>query len=158
MAVSHIMIIIWKPIRNVVAYIRAVENYSAIKKQWNNSFCSNMEGPRDYHSKWSKPKINTKWYHLYVEYKTWYKWTYFKNTYILTDKRRKEKKYLNLWCHAASAPKQRVKYSQNTFGFQSSNLTLADGPNLSFQASEGLQGGHHGVSLPGHLGSAFSGK
>ena len=33
MAVSHIVIITWKPIRNVVAYIHAVENYSAIKKQ-----------------------------------------------------------------------------------------------------------------------------
>ena len=63
-----------------------------------------------------------------------------------------------MWCHAASAPKQRVKHSQNTFGFQSSNLTLADGPDLPFQASESLQGGHHGVSLPGHLGSAFSGR
>ena len=50
MAVSHIVIITWKPIRNVVAYIHAVENYSAIKKQWNNSFCNNMDGPRDYHS------------------------------------------------------------------------------------------------------------
>ena len=47
---------------------------------------------------------------------------------------------------AALAQKQRVKHSQNTFGFQSSNLILADGPDLPFQASEGLQGGHHGVS------------
>ena len=25
-----------------------------------------MDGPRDYHSKWSKSKTNIIWYHLYV--------------------------------------------------------------------------------------------
>ena len=24
------------------------------KKGWNNTICSNMDGPRDYHTKWSK--------------------------------------------------------------------------------------------------------
>ena len=24
------------------------------KKEWNNVICSNMDGPRDYHAKWSK--------------------------------------------------------------------------------------------------------
>ena len=24
------------------------------KKEWNNTICSNMDGPRDYHTKWSK--------------------------------------------------------------------------------------------------------
>ena len=24
------------------------------KKEWNNATCSNMDGPRDYHTKWSK--------------------------------------------------------------------------------------------------------
>ena len=24
------------------------------KKEWNNVICSNMDGPRDYHTKWSK--------------------------------------------------------------------------------------------------------
>jgi len=24
------------------------------KKEWNNAICSNMYGPRDYHTKWSK--------------------------------------------------------------------------------------------------------
>ena len=31
-----------------------MEYYSAIKKEWNNAICSNMDGPRDGHSKWSK--------------------------------------------------------------------------------------------------------
>ena len=24
------------------------------EKEWNNAICSNMDGPRDYHTKWSK--------------------------------------------------------------------------------------------------------
>ena len=30
------------------------EYYSAKRKEWNNAICSNMDGPRDYHTKWSK--------------------------------------------------------------------------------------------------------
>ena len=26
------------------------------RKEWNNAICSNMEGPRDYHTKWNKPE------------------------------------------------------------------------------------------------------
>ena len=33
-----------------------MECYSAIKKEGNNAICSNMDGPRDYHTKWSKPE------------------------------------------------------------------------------------------------------
>ena len=35
-------------------YIDTMEYYSAIKKNENNAICSNMDGPRDYHTKWSK--------------------------------------------------------------------------------------------------------
>ena len=38
-------------------YIYTTEYYSAIKKEWNNAICSNMDGPRDHHTKWSKPDI-----------------------------------------------------------------------------------------------------
>ena len=34
-------------------YINTMGYFSAIKK-WNNSLCSNMDGPRDCHTKWSK--------------------------------------------------------------------------------------------------------
>ena len=34
-------------------YIYTMEYYSAIK-EWNNAICSNMDGPGDYHTKWSK--------------------------------------------------------------------------------------------------------
>ena len=39
------------------------------KKEWNNTICSNMNGPRNYHTKWSEPKTDIIWYHLYVESK-----------------------------------------------------------------------------------------
>ena len=32
-------------------YIRTMEYYSAIKKNEKNDICSNMDGPRDYHTK-----------------------------------------------------------------------------------------------------------
>ena len=35
-------------------YIYTIEYYSAIKKEWNNAICSNMDRPGDYHAKWSK--------------------------------------------------------------------------------------------------------
>ena len=36
-----------------MVYIYTMEYYSA-KKKWNNAICSNMDGPRDYHTKWNK--------------------------------------------------------------------------------------------------------
>ena len=31
-------------------------------KKWNNAICSNMDGPRDYHTKWSKSEKDK--YHM----------------------------------------------------------------------------------------------
>ena len=31
-----------------------MEYYPAIKKEWNNAICSNMDGPTEYHTMWSK--------------------------------------------------------------------------------------------------------
>ena len=44
-------------------------NITQPKKEWNNAVCSNMDGPRDYHTMWSvrQRKIYIIWYHLYVE-------------------------------------------------------------------------------------------
>ena len=33
------------------------------EKEWNNAICSNMDGPRDYHAKWSKSERKDK-YHM----------------------------------------------------------------------------------------------
>ena len=38
-----------------VLYIYTVKYYSAIKKEWNNAIGSNMDRPREYHIKRSKP-------------------------------------------------------------------------------------------------------
>ena len=32
-------------------YTHTMEYYSVIKKEQNNAICSNMDGPRDYHTK-----------------------------------------------------------------------------------------------------------
>ena len=57
------------------------------KKEWNNFICSNMDGFRDYHTKWSRSErmTNAIWYHLYVEPKIGHKWTYLWNR--LTENR-----------------------------------------------------------------------
>ena len=41
-------------------YIYKIWNitHSAKKKEWNNAICSNLDGPRDYHTQWSKSKTN----------------------------------------------------------------------------------------------------
>ena len=35
------------------------------KKEWNNAICSHMDGPRNYHTKWSKSETNIKWYYMW---------------------------------------------------------------------------------------------
>ena len=57
------------------------------KKEWNNAICSNMDGPRDYHTKWSKSERERQisWYHLYMESKIWHKLTYLQKRNRLTD-------------------------------------------------------------------------
>ena len=42
-----------------------MEYYSAIKKEWNNTICSNRDGPRDYHTEWSKTDKD-KYHIIYV--------------------------------------------------------------------------------------------
>ena len=56
------------------------------KKEWNNAICSNMDGPRDYHTKWNQSDKEK--YHdiTYLwNLKKWYKWTYLQNRNRLTD-------------------------------------------------------------------------
>ena len=48
----------WMSINRWVDKEDVVHIYNGIlfshKQEWNNAICSNMEGPRDYHTKWSK--------------------------------------------------------------------------------------------------------
>ena len=58
------------------------------KKEWNNAICSNMDGPRDYHTKWSKPdrERQISYNVTYMQnLKKWYKWIYLQNRNRLTD-------------------------------------------------------------------------
>ena len=52
-------------------------------KEQNNAVCNNMNGPRDYHTKSERERQIS--YHLHVESKTWYKWTYLQNRNRLTS-------------------------------------------------------------------------
>ena len=46
----------------IYIYIYIIEYYSAIKKEWTNAICSNMEGARDYHTEWRKSEKDK--YHM----------------------------------------------------------------------------------------------
>ena len=39
-----------------------MEYHSAIKKEWNKAICSNMDGSRDDHTKWSKSDRENKYF------------------------------------------------------------------------------------------------
>ena len=54
------------------------------KKEWNNAICSNMDGPGDYHTKWSKSEKDKYITYMY-NLKKWYKWTYLQNRNRLRD-------------------------------------------------------------------------
>ena len=75
-----------------------------LQEEWNNAICSNRDGPRDSHTKWSKSdreKANSIWYHFYVESKkmiqmnllTKQKQTRFKNKLIATKGERGKDKF-----------------------------------------------------------------
>ena len=69
-------------------YIYTMEYYSTIKKEWNNAICNNMDGPGDYHTKWSKSDMERQIYnitHMWNLRKQWYKWTNLQNRNRLTD-------------------------------------------------------------------------
>ena len=57
-------------------------------KKWNNGIYSHMNGPRDYHTKWSKSEREKQIpydIHLCVQPKIWHKGTYPQNKNRLTD-------------------------------------------------------------------------
>ena len=49
------------------------------KKEWNNSICSNMDGPRDDHTKWNKSDIE-----IQIAYAITYMWNLKYDTNELT--------------------------------------------------------------------------
>ena len=66
-------------------YIYTMKYYSVIKKEWNNAICSNLDGPRDYHTKWSKSDRERQ-----ISYDIIYMWTlkkWCKSTYLQSRNR-----------------------------------------------------------------------
>ena len=64
-----------------MVYIHNVILFSC-KKEWNNAICSNMDGHRDYHSKWgsSDRERQISYDITYIwNLKKWHKWTYLQN-------------------------------------------------------------------------------
>ena len=50
----------------------------SLKKEWNNAICTDMDGPINYHLKWSK--LDKDKYIIYMwNLKKWYEWTYLQN-------------------------------------------------------------------------------
>ena len=66
-----------------------MEYYLATKNKWNNAIHSNMNGPRNDHTKWSKSdrgrQISYDIYTYMWNLKKWYKWTYLQTRDRLTD-------------------------------------------------------------------------
>ena len=57
-------------------------------KEWNNIICSNMNGPGDNHTKWSKSDRERHLLHdisYMQDLKKWYKWSYLQERNRLTD-------------------------------------------------------------------------
>ena len=60
----------------------------SIKKKWNGAMCSNMDGPKDYQTKWSRlEKERQISYRLYAESKIWNKLTYLQNRHTDIENR-----------------------------------------------------------------------
>ena len=58
------------------------------KKEWDHAICSNMDRPRDYQTKWSKPEKDKYQMILLIcriLKKKGYKWTYLQNRNRFTD-------------------------------------------------------------------------
>ena len=68
-----------KDVGLLLIYVYTIECCSAIKKEWNNAVCSNMDGHGGYH-KWSKSarerQISYDINYMQNLKKNWYKWTY----------------------------------------------------------------------------------
>ena len=79
------------------------------KKEWNNALCSNMDGPRDYHTKWSKPDKERK-----ISYDIAYMWN--------LKKKKQNKKQMN------SFPKQKEthRHRKHTYGYRKGKRVWGD--------------------------------
>ena len=73
-------------IKKIGTYIQW--NITQPLKKWNNAICSDMDGPGDYHTKWSRSyrERQISYDIAYMQnLKKWYKWIYLQNRNRLTD-------------------------------------------------------------------------
>ena len=66
-------------------YTYTMKYYSVTNKEWNNVICNNLDGPRDYHTKWSKSDRERQ-----ISYDITYMWTlkkWCKSTYLQSRNR-----------------------------------------------------------------------
>ena len=56
-------------------YIYTMEYYSAIKKEWHNAICSNMDGTRESHPEWNEPERQRQ-----IPYDITYNWNLISST------------------------------------------------------------------------------
>ena len=55
-------------------------------KEWNNAICSNIDRPRDRHTKWQKSEKDKFHDTTYMwNLRKWYKWTYLQNRHKDTE-------------------------------------------------------------------------
>ena len=63
----------WKGEEDVAHRYREI--LLSLKGEWNDAICSNMDAPKDYHSKWSQTETNTIYY-LFTKNITYFFITY----------------------------------------------------------------------------------
>ena len=62
-----------------------MHNGITVTEECNDAICSYMNGPRDYHTKWSKPEKDKYDIAYMWNHRKRYKWTYLQNRNRLTD-------------------------------------------------------------------------
>ena len=84
-------------------YIYTMEYFPIIKKEWNNTICSNIDRPKDDHTKWNKPQRERQiWYDVTYTWnlKKRYNGFTYKNRNIPTDLETKPMAIKVKWSHS----------------------------------------------------------
>ena len=76
-----------------ISCLYTMEYCSAIRKEWNNAICSNVDGLTEYHIKWTKSDRRQTPYDIIYMWnpKKWHKWIYTQN------RKRPQTQKTNLW-------------------------------------------------------------
>ena len=84
---SQDMVVTWMPIDRGMDKEDVISICNGVLLSHKNVFYSNMDGPRDYHTEWSKSdrEIQIPYDITYVKSKIWHKWTYLINRNRLID-------------------------------------------------------------------------